>query len=740
MRKILCFGDSNTAGYLPGGEMLEFKDAWPGVLDDLLGEGFEVVSDGKNGRTISFDDPYNEGCNGMNDIEGALDNNEPLSMVILFLGTNDLKKTFQSEPMAIAENLRGMCEKIKEKTDAKLMILSPPLLGDQIEFSPFGLDFGRQQVDYSFDIAPQFETVARSEEAEYIDLSIVAMSSDADCLHLTAEEHRKIGEAVQRKVLDAFKEELEAEEEARRLAEEEAKRKAEEEAAIKKAEEEARRLAEEKEKARKEAEEAKRRAEEEEARRKAEEEEARRKAEEEARRLAEEEEARRKAEEEEARRKAEEEAEEARRKAEEEAEEARRQAEEEEARRKAEAEAEEARLKAEAEEEEARLQAEKEAEEEAKKKAEEEQEAEKLRQEEAEKAALAATASAVASANDDLVGVDDKDVQSFEDEDEDFVGGFVSGSVTAAVSDNEELEDIFAEDEKKIPDEIEEVAEEDTKLEIEDLWKDNEDTTITSNGAEGSMDDVAAGEDGSLSDSLLDLPGGDYDGEETSENDSLLSVPDGAVDTSADSEVSLKSVVEATSALEEIRKQAGEQKEKMLAGELYQVDDTLQAEKDATARVVQKFNQLDPSDYQGKENMLKTLLGSAGENLRVASPFYCDYGSNIQIGDNFRSGYGCTLLDAGKITIGDNVIFGPNVNVYTSGYPISAASRKENLVFAKEISIGNGACIGGNVTINPGVHIGDNVVIGSGSVVCDDIPDGVVAAGNPARILKKVDD
>ena len=253
MRRILCFGDSNTYGYAPDGQRYEADSIWPGIMGKLLGDRFEVIADGKNGRTIAFDDPYIEGCNGMLDIEASLEANAPLDLVVLMLGTNDLKKYFDATPAQIAQNLKTMCELIQQKTDAKILIASPMLLGDEIEFSPtLSLEFGRAQIDYSFDFAPQFSKVAQEVGAGFIDLAVVAVSSGADCLHLMPEEHQQIGAAMKDKVMEAFAEEIRAEEEEeRRKAEEEARRKAEEEEARRKAEEEARRKAEEEEARRK---------------------------------------------------------------------------------------------------------------------------------------------------------------------------------------------------------------------------------------------------------------------------------------------------------------------------------------------------------------------------------------------------------------------------------------------------------------------------------------------------------
>lgn len=161
MRRILCFGDSNTYGYAPDGQRYEADSIWPGIMGKLLGDRFEVIADGKNGRTIAFDDPYMEGCNGMLDIEASLEANAPLDLVVLMLGTNDLKKYFDATPAQIAQNLKAMCELIRQKTDAKLLIASPMLLGDEIEFSPtLSLDWTVLRLLF-FCFAPQFSEVAQ---------------------------------------------------------------------------------------------------------------------------------------------------------------------------------------------------------------------------------------------------------------------------------------------------------------------------------------------------------------------------------------------------------------------------------------------------------------------------------------------------------------------------------------------------------------------------------------------------
>ena len=141
MRRILCFGDSNTYGHSPVDGSRYGEDVrWPEVMEGLLGGKFEVINEGKNGRTVAFDDPYNEGCNGMNDIVPCVEANEPLDLIIIMLGTNDLKVYFDATPDVIAKHLGDMCRLVQEKTDARILLASPMLLGDQIEFSPLHLD------------------------------------------------------------------------------------------------------------------------------------------------------------------------------------------------------------------------------------------------------------------------------------------------------------------------------------------------------------------------------------------------------------------------------------------------------------------------------------------------------------------------------------------------------------------------------------------------------------------------
>lgn len=124
------------------------------------------------------------------------------------------------------------------------------------------------------------------------------------------------------------------------------------------------------------------------------------------------------------------------------------------------------------------------------------------------------------------------------------------------------------------------------------------------------------------------------------------------------------------------------------------------------------------------------------KQLTVEQPFHCDYGSNIEVGENFFANYNLTILDVAKVVIGSNVQIAPNVSIYTAGHPLDPEARNSGYEYGIGITIGDNVRIGGNTVINPGVHIGSNVVIGSGSVVTKDIPDNAIAVGNPCRVLR----
>lgn len=177
------------------------------------------------------------------------------------------------------------------------------------------------------------------------------------------------------------------------------------------------------------------------------------------------------------------------------------------------------------------------------------------------------------------------------------------------------------------------------------------------------------------------------------------------------------------------------EKEKMLAGDLYNAaDEELAKEREYARNLTFEFNHTKPSDKEKRQEILKQLIMAKG-SLHIEAPFNCDYGYNIEVGENFYANYGCIILDVNKVEIGDNVLLGPNVQVYTAAHPIDPMERLTGKEYAKSVVIGNNVWIGGGAIICPGVKIGDNTVIGAGSVVTKDIPDNVVAAGNPCGII-----
>ena len=182
------------------------------------------------------------------------------------------------------------------------------------------------------------------------------------------------------------------------------------------------------------------------------------------------------------------------------------------------------------------------------------------------------------------------------------------------------------------------------------------------------------------------------------------------------------------------------EKEKMIMGELYLAfGEELTNERQHAKEVLYEYNMLKPNEIEKRDNLLRGLFGSVGEKFYIEPPFRCDYGYNIYWGENSYANYNLTVLDCAKVVIGDDVLIGPNVNIFTAAHPISPSQRKLGLEFAKYIEIGDGSWIGGATTINPGVKIGKNVVIGSGSVVTKDIPDNTIAVGNPCRVIKTID-
>ena len=182
------------------------------------------------------------------------------------------------------------------------------------------------------------------------------------------------------------------------------------------------------------------------------------------------------------------------------------------------------------------------------------------------------------------------------------------------------------------------------------------------------------------------------------------------------------------------------EKEKMLAGEIYNAnyDEELIKERIEVKDKYFEYNNIKPSNIEGRIKLLKEILGKYKETFYIEQPFICDYGYNIEIGKNFYANHNLVILDGNKVKFGDNVFVAPNCAFYTAGHPLDYKERNKGLEYAKPIKVGNNARIGGNVTVLPGVSIGDNVVIGAGSVVTKDISSNVIAVGNPCRVIKEI--
>jgi maltose O-acetyltransferase len=181
--------------------------------------------------------------------------------------------------------------------------------------------------------------------------------------------------------------------------------------------------------------------------------------------------------------------------------------------------------------------------------------------------------------------------------------------------------------------------------------------------------------------------------------------------------------------------------DKMLSGLLYQASDKALSEmRDEAKNLMYDYNHLRPTDHEAKEVVLKELLGFKGRDVYMNQPIYVDYGKHIFIGDHFFSNYDCTFLDVAKITIGNNVMFGPKVSLLTATHPLDKTVRNEQYEYGLPITIKDDVWIGGNVVVNPGVTIGSGVVVGSGSVVTKDLPDDTLCYGNPCRVIRKLTD
>lgn len=182
------------------------------------------------------------------------------------------------------------------------------------------------------------------------------------------------------------------------------------------------------------------------------------------------------------------------------------------------------------------------------------------------------------------------------------------------------------------------------------------------------------------------------------------------------------------------------EKEKMLSGELYSALDPLLTHERRRARdSLKEFNDSRDEEQEKRTRILKELFGKAGDNLWIEPPFFCDYGSNIFVGDNVYFNFNCVVLDVAEVRIGSNVFCAPNVQIYTATHPLDFQLRRDGLESGEPIEIGDDVWVGGGAIICPGVQIGARAVIGAGSIVTKDVPPGVLAFGNPCRVVRELE-
>ncbi|MBH0228668.1 sugar O-acetyltransferase [Halobacillus yeomjeoni] len=182
------------------------------------------------------------------------------------------------------------------------------------------------------------------------------------------------------------------------------------------------------------------------------------------------------------------------------------------------------------------------------------------------------------------------------------------------------------------------------------------------------------------------------------------------------------------------------EKEKMLSGELYNpTDEELVHERSRARQIMFSLNQTKDAEEHYRNQLLGDLLGTIEGDCKIEPPFYCDYGTNIHLGEEFYANFNCVFLDVCPIHIGKRVLIGPSVQIYTATHPVEREIRNNGLEYGKPVKIGDDVWIGGSAVINPGVTIGDQAIIGAGAVVTKDVPPKVVVAGNPARVIRELD-
>lgn len=182
------------------------------------------------------------------------------------------------------------------------------------------------------------------------------------------------------------------------------------------------------------------------------------------------------------------------------------------------------------------------------------------------------------------------------------------------------------------------------------------------------------------------------------------------------------------------------EKEKMLAGELYDAGDAeLVADRERARTITRRFNRTLPEDRRLRRGLLSKLFGSLGASCEIEPPFRCDYGYNVHVGERFYANVGCVVLDVCRVEFGPDCKLGPGVHVYAATHPLAAGERSTGLEYGRPVTVGGNVWIGGRAVVTPGVSIGDDAVVGAGAVVTEDVPAGVVAQGNPATAVRELE-